>query len=106
LDRTHWDRAYVDGRLWDREAGLLVLPGVEAFIKSRLPPDYLCRSRVDEENRVRFSIRANPLDVPESTVPLMVIVEEITISIPKMFPGLFIEVHFEAAQPQAQETEP
>lgn len=104
MDRTQWDRAYIDGRLWDREAGLLALPGVEAFITSRLPPGYWCRSRVDEEKRVRFSIRANPSEVLESTVPLMVIVEEIAGRIPKMFPGLFIDIHFEEAKPRAQET--
>ena len=104
--QAHWDRAYIDCRLWDREAGVIAVPGVGDFIQSRLPSGYSIRSRVDEdEMRVRYTIRASPSGTDESDVPIVEIADAIAEEIPKMFPGLFLKVSSEAAvQTEPDET--
>jgi len=96
LEQTRWERGCIVGRLWDQEAGLVAVPGVGDFIRSRIPQGYWLRYRVDEEElQVKYTILASPSRADDSEVPVVAILEAIAEEIPKMFPGLFIKVHAE-----------
>ena len=98
MEENYRERAYIDCRLWDRESGIIAVPGVGDFIRSRLPDGYWVRSKVDEKEMIaRFSIRTNPSDEYDIDIPIVEIAGAIAEAIPKMFPGLFRSITSEAA---------
>jgi len=93
MEQAYWDRVFIECSMWDREAGMLAVPGVGDFIRSRLPEGYWVRSKVNEKDmQVRYTIRTSPPDTVDSDVPIVEIAEAIADNIPKMFPGLFIKI--------------
>ena len=97
MEENYRERAYIDCRLWDRESGIIAVPGVGDFIRSRLPDGYWVRSKVnDDEMTVRYSIRTNPSDDYDDDLPIPEIAEAIAEAIPKMFPSLFRSITSEA----------